>query len=358
MMMTKTVFLLTIVLAILPTTGFGDLSVGVSCGDGFSDMASAVTYGEGTISASQNLIANPREGISNHFYFQGSLPGASSSYSDTLGNYVRLYRSVSGDASTYGSWDWTIANSGPGVLGQLWMNAYKAKLIYAEASAVNGEGDKAKSAATISSIYPVSSLSNYYAKAYADRNTASTAQSADVAKGDTINFDTYASNKEGDMAESYTSATKGDVKSYSANAYSRWYEAYAALDSMKANVPSGSITQKMYATKYDRTSPSYTDTSESKEYLRYGSMTTESANGFAFLDTAYASKYYDIAKAYSSADFNRNFDGTAYSFASARNNPLGGSLSTTLYAPNGLSSFNAFGLTGAGPYKNVQVSRL
>lgn len=236
------------ILAILPTTGFGDLSVGVSCGDGFSAMGSTVTYGEDTISASQNLIADPRVGMSNHFNFQGSLPGASSSYTDSQGNYVNLYRKVSGVPSTYGSWDWAITKSSPSgnwVQGELWLNAYKAKLIYAESSAANREGDKAKSTVTISSVLAISNLDNYYAKVYADPNIASTAQSAASAKGDTINFDTYATNKEGDLAESYTSGTKGEVKSYSAKAYSKWYEAYAELDkNMQADVPSGSITQK------------------------------------------------------------------------------------------------------------------
>jgi hypothetical protein len=362
-MLTKAALLVMMVLAILPTLGFGDLSVAVSCGDGHSDMKSTVAYGDDTISASQNLIADPRLGMSNHFSFQGSLvPGAYSSYTDSQGNSVSLYRMVSGVASTYGSWDWAITTSIPSgswAQGELWLNAFNAKLIYAESSAANGEGDKAKSAATISSVSAISNLNNYYTMAYANPNTVSTAQSATSAKGDTINFDTYATNKEGDLAESYTSGTKGEVSSYSAKAYSRWYDAYAELDKgMQANVPFGSITQKMYAEKYDAASPSYKDKSESKEYLNSGSMKTKSASTAGYIDNAYASKYFDKTYAYSSADFNLNAKGVAYSFASASNNPIGGSLSQTLYAPLGLSSFNAFGWTGPGLNKAMQVFRL
>lgn len=356
------VFVIT-ALALLSAVGFCKLSVTVSCGNGFSDESSTVTYGEDTISASQKLVADPRGGeMSNHFNFQGSLPGASSTCTDSGGNQVYLYRMVSGTQSTHGSWDWSITSSSlPGgwVQGELWLNAYNAKLIRAESSASNSEGDKARSTATISSISIVSNLDNYYTKAYADPYTASTAQSATSAKGDTINFDTYATNKEGDMAESYTSGTNGEVKSYSAKAYSKWQEAYAELDkTMQANVPSGSIMQKMYALKYDLASPRYNDRSESKEYLKSGYMLTKSANPNGYADTAYASKYYDITSAYSSADFTRNPNGVAYSFASYSNKPLGGSVSQTVYAPNGISSFNSFSLTGPGQIGSEQVVKL
>jgi hypothetical protein len=359
MILIRVALLVMMILAILSTTGFGKLSVGVSCGDGSSDMRSTVTYGEDTISASQNLIADPKVGISNHFNFQGSLPGVTSSYTDSQGNYVYLYRMVSGISSTTGSWDWAITKGSSPLgwaQGELWLNVNNAKLIYAESSAANREGDKAKSTATISSVSAISNLVNYYAKAYADPSIVSSAQSAGSAKGDTINFDTYATNKEKDMAETYTSGTAGVVKSYSAKAYSKWYEAYAELDkSMLADVPTGSITQKMYAEKYDQASPSYMDKSESKDYLKSGSMQTKSSNAAGYIDKAYASKYYDRTYAYSSADFNLNANGVAYSFASALNNPIGGSLSQTLYAPYGFSRFNAFGWTGPGPVKNMQV---
>lgn len=349
--------LVMIAIAMLPSIGFCDLSVTVSCGNGFSNLGNTVTYGNDTISASQKLVADPRDGtMGNHFDFQGSLHGASSTYTDTQGNQVYLYRTVSGTQSTFGSWDWSITSdpSGNWVQGELWLNAFNAKLIKAESSAVNYKGDNARSTATISSVSAISNLDKFYTKAYADQYITSTAQSAASAKGDTINFDTYARNKEGDMAESYTSATNGEVKSYSARAYSEWYEAYAELDkNMQANVPSGSIIQNMYAIKYDLASPKYSDNSESDEYLKSGYMQTKSAKGAGYIDKAYASKYYDLTYAYSSADFNLNPKGVAYSFASYSNRPIGGSLSQLVYSSAGISSFNALGLTGPGQYKNI-----
>lgn len=238
------------------------------------------------------------------------------------------------------------------------MNAYKAKLIRAESSAVNYEGDKARSTATISSTSIVSSLVNYHTIAFASTDTASTGQSSGSAKGDTINFDTYSSNKEGDMAESYTSATKGEITSYSAKALGDLHEASAEMDkTFQANVPSGSIIQKMYAIKSDLASPRYYDQSETNVYLKNGYMQTKSAKSVDN-NMAYASKYYDITYAYSSADFSLNAGGVAYSSASCSNKPAGGSLSKTVYAPSPVTSFSIRGWTNSGTNKGIQIAKL
>lgn len=331
-----------------------DLTVSVSGGDSSSEMTSSVTYDKGTLSASQDLKVDPGKSIGNDFYFRGSLASKSTSGIDSAGNYVYLKRSVSGGPRTRGSWYWRIYSSSGQMNGYMRMNAYNAYNIYGYSHAANKAGAHSKSYTNVYGSSSTNTLHDYYTSAYATSSKAYTHQDFSYAKGDVIKSKTYAYNGEGDYASSYDYISKGQAYSYSAYAYSYWYKAYARCNDLIIDVPNGYGYLTMYASKRDKTYPSsYKDITYSQQYIKYGDLQTDCPTA-GYSDYAYASRYYDKAYAYSSADFYRYYSGYGYSRGYGYNPPGDRYRDYAIkYVPSGASKYQARGYVSGWSYDSA-----
>jgi len=170
-----------------------DLSASIGNSDGGSSLR--IAYGAETIdSIEQEIMANADQGtISNEFSGTGSLPYGSLSKSDTRGNFVQVYRSISGKPGvTKWSYEWRTfsllsSTDGYGVGAQLWLNAKNAYAIKCgSSSSSNAGGNVVAETKIVSSPDPISSIVNYYASSTAFPSQSAAYQSLSSAKGESI----------------------------------------------------------------------------------------------------------------------------------------------------------------------------
>jgi hypothetical protein len=207
------------------------LKLSASTGGNHGSSSTHVVYGS-TIDdyANEHIGLNPGDGtLSNAFSGSGSLPSSSISKSDTKGNYVCVYRSVSGKSgTTTWNYDWstytpTSSTAGSGVGATLTLTANNAYSIYGRGYASNKEGDIANAYTNVgsSSPYTTSSISNYYANPTAFTDEARAYQSADsAASTGPITVTGSSNNAEKDYTIATISTTTGTISSPTTNVFS------------------------------------------------------------------------------------------------------------------------------------------
>jgi hypothetical protein len=206
------------------------LQLSASTGSDKGTSSTEVTYGA-TLDdyAEQHIGLNPGEAtLANAYYGSGSLPGASISKTDSKGNYVYAYRSVSG-ASGVTSWnyDWNTytpysSTAGYGVGAQLWLTAGKAYSITGRGKSSNAEGDSAEASMTVGSSSPslTSYLSNYYVNPTAFTNEVGVYQSASSASSTgPITILGTSNNRESDYTKTTITTTTGTISNPTTNVY-------------------------------------------------------------------------------------------------------------------------------------------
>jgi len=172
--------------------------------------------------ADQHVQLNTGDGtLSNTYIGTGSLGfGRSSISNSAYGTYANVERQVNGiPGITFWSYDWGTSAPGTGQVAA-WVNldVQNAKYIYGQSYASNRYGYTRNRVDVDSGTALLSSISNYKASAVATPSRATSSQSATSATGKDILFRTYASNTEGDIANSQLRAT-GD-SSYSGYVFS------------------------------------------------------------------------------------------------------------------------------------------
>ena len=169
------------------------LELTASTGGNDGSSSTRVIYGA-TVDdyANEHIGLSPEDGtLSNAFSGTGSLPFGSISKSDSSGNKATASRSVDGKPGyTTWSYDWGTSSSN-GVSAWLSMNAKNAYNINGAATGSNMEGDSVETQASVSSIGPTASLSNYKTSATATLAKAAASQSATSASGDYTVFKSW-----------------------------------------------------------------------------------------------------------------------------------------------------------------------
>jgi hypothetical protein len=241
--------LVALIALIYVSIAFG-LEIAASTGN-VGNCASTGIKLESTIKdyASEHIKLNP-EGpeISNAFSGTGSLPLGYISKSDSKGNSVIAYRSVSGKSGvTSWNYDWNTytpysSSAGYGVGVWLRFNVNRAYSFAGGSNAKNKESDFASSVAQGSSSGASESyLKNMYTCAYAFSNEVSSKLSADYGSAKKyLYFDSYSNNYEGE-----------DVY--------HWIDAYGtSTETARIYYPSiNALARKTYAGIYGYTSGAY-----------------------------------------------------------------------------------------------------
>lgn len=351
------------------------INIAVSVGDGGTTATTNNAYNKDTTFVDQTIKANPLDvSLSNHIFGGGSLPGATRSIKDSKGNYAETYRSITGSPSTTWSYEMTTAKEGTGVKAEEWLNVKNAYSITAWGFASNSEGDSAKASVTNRYTSPSASLTNWYTKAHADSSLASAYQSEDnayaVAHGGTsgtsgtVKFDTYATNKETDWAEAYTTVIGGYVSNYKANAQSGARYAQADIYNLLASTLSGAIGGSIYNEMYARHIDLPTSTANTRD-VSWVDLSIAGNNYWnKYLSTfpynvnyparAYSSKYFDKTSA-SQSEFQPSYNGNAgVERAYAFNNGYNGLISTISGFKVGTSSWTS----PTSPYRGVKATNL
>ncbi|MDD4093878.1 MAG: hypothetical protein PHF94_04615 [Methanothrix sp.] len=199
-----------------------ELSASTGSCEGSSSLQ--IGYGAETIDAIDQKIdldAGQRT-ISNNLCGTGSLPYSSMSKADARGNYVKVYRSISGKPGvTKWEYEWKTfalysSSDGYGVGAQLWLDANNAYTISCGSSSSRKVGGGTASETTItSSPDPLSSIVNYYVASTAFANEAKTYQSASAAKGESIQIVSRASDTGGSASAGINCNTDSSIGSSS-----------------------------------------------------------------------------------------------------------------------------------------------
>jgi hypothetical protein len=171
------------------------LDLSASIGNSDSGSSLQVAYGAETVdSIYQEIEMDANKGtISNQFSGSGSLPYSSLGKSDARGNFVRVYRSISGKPGvTKWSYEWKTfslvsSSAGYGVGAQLWLNANNAYAISCgSSSSSNRAGNAVADTKIVSSLGPTSSITNYYASSTAFSGECDVYQCVSAARGESI----------------------------------------------------------------------------------------------------------------------------------------------------------------------------
>lgn len=198
------------------------LELTASTGSNEGSSSTHVVYGA-TVDdyAHEHIGLNPGEAmLSNSFSGSGSLPSNSISKSDSKGNYVSVSRSVSGKSgTTIWKYDWNTylpysSTAGSGVGANLLLTANNAYSISGSGYASNKEGDIVNAYTSVGNSYPytTSYLSNYQVNPYAFTNKVGANQKADYASSSgTSTINTYVSNLEGDVSQTNMAVTNGKI---------------------------------------------------------------------------------------------------------------------------------------------------
>ncbi|MRS04078.1 hypothetical protein EG832_12790, partial [bacterium] len=236
MKMIKRTLVLTLILLICISIASG-LKLSASTG-GSGSSSNDVTFGA-TVDdyAYQHIGLSPGDAtLASATSGSGSLPGASISKTDSKGNYVYVYRSVSGKPGvTTWNFDWRTytpysSTAGYGLGAELWLTASKAYSITGKGKSSNAEGDSAEAFMTVGSSYPytTSYLSNYYVNPYAFTNEVGVYQKADSASSTgPITITGISNNRESDYTKTTISATKGTISNPTTNVYSSKTSTYS-----------------------------------------------------------------------------------------------------------------------------------
>jgi hypothetical protein len=363
-----------VLVILLLASGVSAINIGVSVGNGNTVANTNNAYDKDTTFVKQTIEANPQgASLSSSISGGGSLPGASLSIRDAKGNYAETYRSITGSPSTTWTYQMSTGTDGTGVKAEEWLTVKNAYSISAWGYASNAEGDQAKASVTNSHSSPIACLTNWYTKAHADISLVSAYQSADHAyagashgkPSGTVKFDTYATNKETDWAEAYTTVTAGYAQNYKASAQSGARYAQADIYNLQASTLSyadgGSIYNEMYARHIDNPSSpadtrdvSWVDLSIAGNYYWNKHLSTFPYNSISYPAHAYSSKYLDTTSA-SQSEFQPSSNGNAgVERAYAFNYGHGGRISTISGYKVGTSSW-----TGpTSPYSGVKATTL
>lgn len=244
----KRTALLTLIALICASLASG-LEITASTGNNGKISLTGVQFGANVNDyASGQVQLNPESSdLSDSFSGTGSLPYSYISRSDSKGNYVVAYRSVSGVSGvTTWNYDWNTytpysSTAGYGVGAWLRFNVNRAYSFKGGSKGQNKEGDYASSFAQGSSYSTTSYLSNMYTYTFAFSNEVFSRLSADYGSATKyLYFDTASSNKEGESSYHWIDAY--GTSSNAARVYSPYIDATA---------------RKTYAGVYGQTTGAY-----------------------------------------------------------------------------------------------------
>jgi hypothetical protein len=186
-----------------------------------------------------------------------------------------------------------------------WLSAENANFIKAYGYAANSRGEDALANVEVTT----GSLRNYYTTATAYPTSAGAYQEASYAGGDKVRLDVLGRNYEGDLAQSYTLITKGNVNTplssplpgYSATAGATNTYARAQVNNLRASAPTGSIYQTLYAKKV--VTSTFNDVSQVVASINNGNLYSYPYSS-TYPSFATASRYFGTTAAQQSAYMN------------------------------------------------------